>query len=137
MPPDAAVDALGRRTLDLWRELHAAYDALGPALAAPEADALGALARRIAALEHELAPLVEQLRARRARGDDDASQDALWREIDRVVESLVERSPALVRAALAARDGVAERLARRSAARARVERYAAAPPATLCTSRRA
>jgi hypothetical protein len=111
MPPDAPIE-LSERARSLWMDLAAAYDEIEIALGHPEGTPLKGLAERIVALEHELRPLVAQLAALRTRSEHDPRLPPIWAETDRVVERLANRQPTLVRAALAARDDAASRLAR-------------------------
>jgi len=116
--------ARSTRALALWCELRDAYDALDVALAAPEARDLGDLAQRIVALEAALTPLVADINATRARDASPApAVEALWAEIDAVIESLAARQPGLVRLALAARGAAAERLRSLASARVQLRHY--------------
>jgi hypothetical protein len=104
---------LSERAFALWQDLAVAYDEIEVALEAPGDAPLASLAKRIVALEGELRPLVARLAAIRSRASDaDAGLATLWGETDRIVEALANRQPTLVRAALAARDDAASRLAR-------------------------
>jgi len=112
---DAAGSAreLSERAFALWQNLATAYDDIERALQAPESVPLAALATQIVSLESDLRPLVARLAAIRSEpGNAGAELHALWQETDRVVETLARRQPTLVRAALAARDETATRLAR-------------------------
>lgn len=111
MLPETPIE-LSERARSLWELLATAYDEIEIALVDPASAPLATLAERIVGLEHELRPLVARLAAVRTRTPPDARLAAIWQETDRVVERLAGRQPTLVRAALAARDDAASRLAR-------------------------
>jgi hypothetical protein len=138
MPPEADVDAKSRESLRLWRELQRAYDDIARGLARPDGADLRALGERIVVLERELQPLVADVAAARAARPDASSElQAVWRDIDAVVESLAVCQPMLLRAARAARDESAARLAAAQSGRRGVAGYARRGRAEPLASRHA
>jgi len=140
---DAGLLERSRTALGLWRDLERAYDDIAHALAGGGHE-LGALAERIVALEHELKPLVAERSALRSRAAETAPHGSpedellrVWRETDALIETLAERQPMLVRAALAARHETAQRLHDARRARLRARSYDPPDAAPRLASRRA
>ncbi|MBM4267820.1 MAG: hypothetical protein FJ144_14615 [Deltaproteobacteria bacterium] len=110
--------------LVLWQRLDATYDEIARALEGAIDRDLTELLGRVSVLEQQLAPLVREIAALRARHEEtDPALAAVWCEIDALVASLVDRQPTLVRAAVAARARIAEKLVELNTAKAQLHGY--------------
>ncbi len=97
---------------ELWQALASAYGEIGDALgeSPPPAAEIKKLTRSILELEARLQPLLGPISAWRAQSAAEERLQALWLESDRIIDDLCQHHPALVRAAVVARDGVGEEL---------------------------
>jgi hypothetical protein len=138
MSPDAGAVETTRQAIGLWTELGAAYDAIERRLGSGAWDGFDALAQQVAELAGRLQPLVTAIAARRAEHPTPAAElAALWHRLDETVKALARRQQQLQRAAIAARDTTAARLARARTARARAAGYTPLNPLSpRITSRR-
>lgn len=127
MPSDPAALKASLRVRALWDELACLYDGIESELSRAAVD-VERLGTRMAAVMNELAPLAGEVAALRAAlGDADPSLAGVWNETDAVISALATRQPRLVRAAKAARDAAAARLAHLTVTRSQATRYDSAP----------
>ncbi len=114
MQPEGRGVRESERSLELWQALAVAYGEIETMLASgrPEAVSIKVLTARILTLEGELLTLVGPIAAWRSDPAAAGELTRLWASADRIIEDLSRRHPALVRAAVVARDGVGEELLR-------------------------
>jgi len=136
MLPEGAQAALTRATL-LWSELEGVYDQLDDHMVTGGWGSIDEEARRLDALQGELAPLVSTLAAARAGATAGSAMDRAWSTIAERGRALAARHRELTHRVLAARDAVEVDLARVRRGRSQTRTYssaAAVPP--RFTSRR-
>jgi hypothetical protein len=138
MSPEPNPVAITQQAVGLWNELAAAYDAIERRLGSGAWDGFDELAGHVAGLERQLQPLLVVIAAMRADCRTPAPELAgLWHELDVMMEALARRQKQLERAAVAARNTTAARLARTRIARSRAAGYTPLNPLSpRITSRR-
>ncbi len=114
MQPDQAAIRASERSLELWQDLAEAYGEIELALVSgrPEAVTIKCLTTRIMTLERELLGLLGPIAVWRSDPSAGEELTGLWASTDQIIADLSKRHPALVRAAVVARDGVGEELLR-------------------------
>jgi hypothetical protein len=126
MRPDATGLSRSREALSLWQSLAATYDEIGLSLEGALDRDLAELVERVSVLEQQLAPLVSEIAELRAQHEEAVpALRAVGSAIDALVASLVDRQPTLVRAAIAARARIAEKLVELNTAKAQLHGYTA------------
>ena len=138
MSPDGSTVYAAQQAIGLWTELGAAYDAIERRLGAGAWDGFAELTEHVGDVERRLQPLLATIIAARAERWTPAPEIAgLFAEIDATIEALARRRQQLERAAVAARNTTAARLARARIARSRAAGYTPLNPLTpRITSRR-
>ena len=138
MSPDGSTVYAAQQAIGLWTELGTAYDAIERRLGAGAWDGFVEFAERLGDVERRLRPLLMVITAARADGRTPPPElAALWDAIDVMIEALARRRQQLERAAVAARNTTAARLARARIARSRAAGYTPLNPLTpRITSRR-
>jgi hypothetical protein len=138
MSPEPTPLAITQHAIGLWNELAAAYDMIERRLGSGAWEGFDVVAEHVAGIERELQPHLVTIAAMRADGTTPApALQALWHQLDNLVEALARRQKQLERAATAARDTTAARLVRTRIARSRAAGYTPLNPLSpRITSRR-